>query len=141
MFDCVVDTSIAVKWILKESDSVAALSVMNEVLSQGGSLHYLDIAAIEAANVFWVNHHRKKISDSEARRLLKAFGTLPLSLLAALPLLDDAFDIALQYRVAVYDACFVAAVQKLGCRGVTADVPLVQKVGAAFPSIVLLQDW
>jgi len=65
----------------------------------------------------------------------------PVTILDSTPLLGDAFDLAVQFDIAVYDACFVAAVKQLGCLGVTADVPLVRKVGAAYPTIKLLKDW
>lgn len=141
MFDCVVDTNIAVKWVLAESDSAVALRVMHDVLMKGGVLHLLDIALVEAANVFRTNYHRGKLSLAEARDRLVELRLCPIVNLPAEPLLTDALDIALRFNIAVYDACFVAAVQKLGCRGVTADAPLVKKVGTAFPSIILLKDW
>lgn len=141
MADCVVDTNVAVKWVLSEPDSADAVRVMSDTVTSGGTLHLLDFALAEAANVIWVYKHRGKHSTADAIRLLAALRKSPVSLLPALPLLDDAFDLALQFDIAVYDAFFVAAVNQMGCLGVTADVPLVNKVGTAFPSIKLLKNW
>lgn len=96
---------------------------------------------IESLNGIWKQYHRGLLTEAKARQAQAELKKAPVVLVDASPLLNDAFDIALKYDVVVYDACFVAAVQRLGCRGVTADVPLVQKVGAAFPSIILLKDW
>jgi predicted nucleic acid-binding protein len=138
--DCVVDANIAVKWVLQEPDSAKAIQVGVDVQSAGGLLHFLDMARIEAVNVIWLQVHRRLTTVQRARVALDELRRAPVQLMAAEPLLNDAFDLALQFDIAVYDACFVAAVQKLGCRGVTADVPLVRKVGSAFPSIILLKD-
>ena len=59
----------------------------------------------------------------------------------AVQLLDLAFEIAVKYDRAVYDALFVALVQKMGVKGVTADEPLFNMTHADFPQIVLLRDW
>ncbi len=141
MADCVVDTNIAVKWVLAEPDSADASRVMGDVTNVGGCLHLLDIALVEAANVIWVYHHRGKHSASDATRLLATLRKSPVSILPATDLLDDAMSLALQFDIAVYDACFVAAVKQQGCAGVTADAPLVKKIGAAFPTIKLLKNW
>ena len=42
---------------------------------------------------------------------------------------------------AVYDALFVALVQDLGVKGVTADEPLYNTTHADFPRIMLLREW
>jgi predicted nucleic acid-binding protein len=141
MADCIVDTNVALKWALQEPDSPAALNVIADVRAAGGTLHFLDLARIEAFNVIWLQYHRGLCTEPEVRLLLDDIRQAPVKILDSAPLLADAFDLALQFDVAVYDACFVAAVRQLGCLGVTADVPLVNKVGAAFPAIKLLKDW
>jgi predicted nucleic acid-binding protein len=141
MGDCVVDTSVALKWVLKEPDSADAARVMNDVTAAGGTLHLLDIASVEAVNVIWLQVHRRLYPEAQARITLADFRRAPVQPVVSDPLLNDAFDLALQFDLAVYDACFVAAVKQLGCLGVTADVPLVNKVGAAFPAIKLLKNW
>jgi predicted nucleic acid-binding protein len=141
MADCVVDTSVALKWALQESDSPAALQVVADVRAAGGTLHFLDIARVEAFNVIWVQYHRRLCTEPEVRAMLDDIRLAPVLVMDSAPLLNDAFDLALQFDIAVYDACFVAAVNKLGCLGVTADVPLVRKVSTTIPSVKLLKNW
>jgi predicted nucleic acid-binding protein len=141
MADCVVDTSVAVKWVLAEPDSTDAIRVMNEVVTGGGILHFLDIALVEAANAIWVRAHRGKHSAADAVRILATLRKCPTSIYPSAPILDDALAVSLQFDIAVYDACFVAAVNRLGCVGVTADAPLMRKLGGVIPSIKLLKDW
>jgi predicted nucleic acid-binding protein len=141
MADCIVDTSVALKWALQEPDSLAALQVIVDVRATGGTLHFLDLARVEAFNVIWVQYHRRLCTEPEVRVMLDDIRRAPVHLLDSASLLSDAFDLAIQFDIAVYDACFVAAVKQLGCLGVTADAPLVKKIGVAFPTIKLLRDW
>ena len=66
MSDVAVDSSVAVKWVLPESDSPLAEQCGLEVVQSGGRLIVLDFAYAEVANAF---AHRK-----DALR-----GTLPVS--------------------------------------------------------------
>jgi predicted nucleic acid-binding protein len=141
MADCIVDTSVALKWVLVEADSALAEQVANDVLLSGGTLHVLDLARIEALNAIWLKFHRRLAPEAIVRTAVAKFYQSPVQILDSTPLLNSAFDLAIQFDIAVYDACFVAAVKQLGCLGVTADAPLVRKVSVAFPTIKLLKDW
>jgi len=139
--DCVVDTNVALKWVLHEPDSAAAGRVTSDVATAGGVLFFLDLALVEAVNVIWLQFHRRLCTEARARTSLADLHLLPVKIIDVRPHLDDAFDLALRFDIAVYDACFVAAVTRLGCPGVTADVPLVRKVSSTIPSIKLLKNW
>ncbi len=141
MVDCIVDTSVVLKWAIQEPDSPAALQVIDDVHAAGGALHFLDIARIEAFNAIWVQYHRRLCTEPEVRVMLDDIRLAPVVIVDSTSLLNDALDLALQHDIAVYDACSVAAVKQLGCLGVTADAPLVKKIVAAFPTIKLLKDW
>jgi predicted nucleic acid-binding protein len=141
MSDCVVDSSVAVKWFILEPDSAKAGQVEADVSTAGGRICLLDFAVIEAANAIRTCRHRGLISVSEAAAKFAALQHTPAVIIPSHPLLPAAFDLALHNRIAVYDALFVAAVDSLKCDGVTADGPLVTAVGAAVPSIKLLRNW
>jgi predicted nucleic acid-binding protein len=141
MADCVVDSSVAVKWGVVEADTVKANRVVIDVTAAGGRLYLLDLGLVETANALWVYCKRGFITEAEAHQALANVQKIPAGIFTARPLLPAAFDLAIRYRIAVYDALFVAAVDSLKCDGVTADVPLVTAVGTAFPSIKLLKNW
>jgi predicted nucleic acid-binding protein len=141
MADCIVDTNVALKWVLNEPDSADAVRVANDIAAAVGKFFLVDIARVEAFNVIWQQYHRRLLSEARARSALADFKQIPIVVVETEPILNDAFDLALQYDITVYDACFVAAVKQAGCFGVTADVPLMRKVGTAFPTIKLLKNW
>jgi predicted nucleic acid-binding protein len=141
MTDWLVDSSVAVKWVLVEPDSAQALKVTTDTVAGGGHLHVLDFALVEVTNVIWTRYHRRLITLAEARQALALLQQAPVQTVAGLPWLSSAFDIAARFDVAVYDALFVAAVRQLSIGDVTADEPLVRTVGPAYPEIKLLRDW
>jgi predicted nucleic acid-binding protein len=141
MTDSIVDTAVLLKWVIVESDSPQAESYYSESQLLNRSLMVLDLAMIEADNGIWKKFHRKLYSRNWAMIAHRDLAQIPLIVIESLPHVDRALEIACDYDIAVYDAHFVAAVENLGCDGITADEPLVKAVGHDFPSIKLLKDW
>jgi predicted nucleic acid-binding protein len=137
----VVDSSVAAKWVLPESDSVQALRLVSEVALAGGQLIMLDLAMTEITNAIWKRLHRGLASAAEARQFLDELLRSPVKLEPANRLLRPALEIAARYDRSIYDALFVALAQDLDLPGVTADEPLYRAVNGDFPRIVLLRDW
>ena len=136
MSDVVVDSSVVAKWMLPEVDSALAVQLRTEVPAAGGQLIVLDLILPEVGNAIWKSHRRKTVTLSKARNALAALKSIPLHLEPAARLLDQAFEIAVKYDLAVYDALFVVLVQDLGVKGVTADEPLYNTTHADFPQII-----
>jgi len=74
-------------------------------------------------------------------KALAELNSFPIQMQPAARLLGRAFDIAVKFDRAVYDALFVALAQDLNIKAVTADEPLYQTTHADFPQIVLLRNW
>jgi predicted nucleic acid-binding protein len=141
MSDTVVDSSVAAKWVLPEPDSTQAHRVISDVAVAGHRLIILDIAESEIANAIWKRLHRGLASLAEASQFLDELLRSPVTVEPSHRLLRSAFEIAAKYDRSIYDALFVALVQDLDLRGVTADEPLYNSVHSDFPRIVLLRDW
>lgn len=141
MSDVVVDSSVIAKWFVPEVDSPQAHRMMVETVTAGDRLFALDLVVVEVANVIWKKHRRKLITLKEARGSVADLLKCAVQTEPAARLLDQAFNIAVKYDRAVYDALFVALVQDLGVKGVTADEPLYNATHADYPQIVLLRNW
>jgi predicted nucleic acid-binding protein len=81
------------------------------------------------------------MTASAARQLVAAFRALPLVVVPAADLLDDAFHLAVTHRRSVYDMLYLALSVREKCRFVTADEKLVNAVSAAFPDVVWVARW
>jgi predicted nucleic acid-binding protein len=141
MNDVVIDSSVVAKWFLAEADSAQALRLVTEIPAAGGRLIVLDLVLPEVGNAIWKNHRLKVITLAEARKGLAALQSVPFHLEPAARLMDEGFEIAVKYDRAIYDALFVALVQDLGVKGVTADEPLYNTTHVDIPQIVLLRNW
>jgi predicted nucleic acid-binding protein len=141
MSDVVVDSCIMAKWVLPEADSAQAMCLLTEVVDRGNRLFTLDIAIIEAMNAIWGRCHRRLITSDCARGFVTDLLVSPVERLPSESRLKAAFEIALTYDRAIYDALFVALAADLQLPGVTADEPLWQAVHEDFPNIVLLRNW
>lgn len=128
MSDLVVDSSVAVKWILPEPDSAIALSLMSEVIARGERLVVLDVALVEIANAIWKQYHRSLTTLDIVRRFLDQLLLLPVHVESSRRLLRRAVEIATAYCRSVYDAMFVALAEDLDLPGVTADEPLIRSI-------------
>jgi predicted nucleic acid-binding protein len=141
MTDWAIDASVTAKWLLTEADSPLARRAGSEIRATGGRLIVLDFGRAEVANVLRTQLRRRLLDEATARQLFAALQTLPVDVRPAAPLLADAFDRAVRYDVAVYDALFVALTVALGIPRLTADEPLYRAVHADHPQIHLLRNW
>lgn len=141
MSDIVVDSSVAAKWVLPESDSAQAQQLIVDAVAAGHRLIVLDLVFPEVANAIWKRHRQGLITLAETRAFLDALMLAPVVVEPAVQYLATAMDIAVKYDRAVYDALFVALANNLGIPGVTADEPLVNAIAGNFPQIKLLRNW
>ena len=102
----VIDASIAIKWVVEEDGTDLALA-----LRQKARLMAPDLMVAECANILWKKVQRKELSNDEA--------------LIAARLLQSA-EIELDHSA--YDCLYLALAVENGCRFVTADERLVNKI-------------
>lgn len=139
MSDLAIDSSVVAKWILPESDSTKAQEILNRAAGSNQRLVVLDLVFPEVANAIWKRQRQQQITLPEAKIFLAALNRIPVAIEPAAALLPTAFDIAVKYDRAVYDALFVSLAQKIGS-GVTADEPLFNTTHRDFPELALLRN-
>jgi predicted nucleic acid-binding protein len=90
--------------------------------SNSGGVVTLDLGIKEAANALWKKVTRNEISYTTAQTILK-----DLAEEKAIPIIDQtkllakAFALAVDEKITVYDALFIAAAKELGTELVTSD--------------------
>jgi predicted nucleic acid-binding protein len=133
----VLDASVALKTVLKEPDSPAALKLLDEYRQQLHELLAPDTFVIEVAHALTRAERRKVILVGEAPQLLSEVMTNRPILHAYLPLVSRAVELSSDLRVGAYDCLYVALAEREGCSLVTADEKLVKALGPSFPIIPL----
>lgn len=109
----VVDASVALKWLVEEADSAAALLLRAEhdVLAP-------DLLLIECRNALLSHVRQKKMSRDAALRAEIDLNGSGIEIVASRPLLPGAFVLALDLGEPIYDCIYLAA-------AIATDRPLV----------------
>jgi predicted nucleic acid-binding protein len=136
----VLDSSVALKWVLSEPDSGKAIRLRDE---HKNALHELispDIFTPEVANGLASAERKGRISTGEAAIFLHDIIRTAPAIRPTRLLLIRAIEISLSTRQAVYDWLYLALAESEGCEMVSADDQFVRKLGPAFPLLIRLAD-
>jgi predicted nucleic acid-binding protein len=134
----VLDTSVAIKTVIKEADSDKAIQLRDDYNNAIHDLIGPDIFPTELCNLLMMAERTAKIQTGEAAKFFADFVLDLPALYNALPLLPRALEIAQQFRQSVYDCLYVALAEREGCELVTADDKLIKAVGPTMPFVISL---
>jgi predicted nucleic acid-binding protein len=134
----VLDSSVALKWVLPEPDSAKALRLRAEFQAGIHDLLAPDILPVECAHALTRAERRRIIQVGDAELHLLHILSAGIPLHPHQPLLRRAAAISSSARVGVYDCLYVALAERESCELVTADARLVTSLGTRFPLIVEL---
>jgi predicted nucleic acid-binding protein len=136
----VLDSNVAIKWVLSEPDSNIAVRLRNEYALGLHDLLAPDVFPIEVAHALARAERRGIIQVNEGWQKTTDVLTTSPALQRYLPLLPRAFAIASQAKIGVYDCLYVALAEAEACELVTADVRLATNLSGTFRFIVPLQS-
>ncbi len=135
----VLDASIAVKWVLPESDSSLAKSLRDRILSGDIDAVAPDTFLVEVAHALTRAERRGTIPAGQASFGVRLISLDGPNLHPYVPLLPRAVELSSMKRIGVYDCLYVALAEELDCELVTADAKLVNAFSES-SRIVLLSD-
>jgi predicted nucleic acid-binding protein len=117
----VLDSSVAVKWFLREPDTDKAIRLRDDFVGGVHDLLAPDVFPVEAAHSITRAERQGRITRAEGRTHFQdMLSTLP-ALHPYLPLLPRAYQLSSSARIGVYDCLYVALAEQEGCGLVTAD--------------------
>lgn len=134
----VLDSAVALKWVLPEADSAKAIRLRDEYSNGIHQLLAPDIFPSEIANGLASAVRQKRIGSGESAVFLNDILRVAPALYPSAPLLLRAMEIAISTKHAVYDCIYVALAEAEGCELVTADDKLVRSLHPTFPFLVSL---
>lgn len=136
MTTCVVDASVAAKWVLPAAGELL-LDQANHLIERHvkRDLQLLVPTLIEAemGNVLWKAVRRKRISQQRAENSMRCFIELGIQAIPTCDLLDRALQIAVDWDRSFYDSLYVALALATKTELITADERLVNALGSRFP--------
>ena len=119
----VIDASIAIKWVVEEDGTDLALA-----LRQKARLMAPDLMVAECANILWKKAQRKELSNDEALIAARLLQSAEIELVPSRALMESATRLAIELDHPAYDCLYLALAVENGCRFVTADERLVNKI-------------
>jgi predicted nucleic acid-binding protein len=112
----VVDASIALKWVVPEAGSIAAVE-----LRASTALTAPGIWIVEAANGLWKYVLRHELDATEAQERLERLRSAPVIASAVNDDIDTAFRLGTELAHPIYDCLYLALALRLDTYVVTAD--------------------
>ena len=112
----VIDASVALKWLVAEGDSAAALLVRAE-----HDIVAPDLLLIECRNALLSKARRRELSRAEAHAAESELDAFGIVIVPSPPLLRHAFAMALDLGEPIYDCIYLAAAIATDRTLVTAD--------------------
>jgi predicted nucleic acid-binding protein len=137
----VLDSNIAVKWVLEEDLSDKARSLREDYLRGVHELRSPDVFLVEAAHALTRAHRQGRIIPSEVDVFMSDLLTSLPHFHLYRPLLPRAIELSLAVRIGVYDCLYVALAEREGCELLTADDRLQRTFQSAFPFIRSLSSY
>jgi predicted nucleic acid-binding protein len=134
----VVDSSVALKWVLPEPDSARALQLRADFQAGIHELLAPDVFPAEVGHALTRAERRGVIQVGDADVHFLNILTSAPHFYPSLPLLRRAIAISSASRTGCYDCICVALAEREGCQLATADVRLVSNLQAQFPFLLLL---
>lgn len=109
-----IDSSVLIMYLAREEGWRAAREILRE------AVHTVELAFKEVANALWKKNRLGEVEGEIALELLKKSRGL-VSSIGEKEFLDKALEIAIQHKITVYDALYLAAALSLNAEFITAD--------------------
>jgi len=121
----VIDASIALKWVVAEADSDAALALRSEGVTAP------ELLIAECANALWKKVRRKELTVQEASLAARLLQRADIELEPMRDLIEPATRMAVTLDHPAYDCLYLALAEAREGEFVTADEAFCRKVSAA----------
>jgi predicted nucleic acid-binding protein len=134
----VIDASVAVKWVVGEAHSEAALALLEQEVTLHAPAHWL----AEAATVLWaMSARRGTLTRAQAEARLEFLLDLAVRETPLPPLMPEASRLAFALDVTCYDALYLALARREGVPVVTGDRRLLEAARRGGPGTASLALW
>ena len=137
----VLDTSVSIKWFLKEPYEEQSLKLREAFRKGLCRLIAPDLIYPEFANTIWKRVVFHGLDLDEGEWMITAFKKIPIEVIPSKNLLNESLHLAFEYRRPIYDCLFLASSIQTGAHLITADEKLYRAIRASFPTVVWIGDY
>lgn len=119
---CVVDSSVAYKWLRWEEDSELA----RRLLQDEHQLYAPRFLAVELSNALWSNAAEDGLDVAQASTIAEKIPHIGIHWEDDFPLCASAVRLGMELEEAVYDCFYFALAERFGIRLVTEDLKFLR---------------
>ena len=119
----VIDSSVALQWVLPEPGAGQAERYLNEP-----NIIAPDVLFVESANVLAKKVRAGDLTPTEARQALDILTSVFSRVESTLRIVPRALEISIALSHPVYDCLFLACAEQLGASLATRDAPFAKRV-------------
>ena len=119
----IIDASIAIKWVVEEEGTEAALG-----LRRGFRFLAPELMIAECANILWKKVQRGELLPDEARMASRLLERAGIEFVGAHGMLEEATDLAISLAHPAYDCIYLGVALRKEVRFITADQRLLRAV-------------
>ena len=123
----VIDCSVAIPWFFPERDGEKALSLRDLIVRQDIGMIAPELLKAEFGNVAWKKVRRGQCSPELASMQISNFLRMPMTFCTHDPLLSQAFALACERDITVYDALYLVLARETQCALATLDERLARE--------------
>jgi predicted nucleic acid-binding protein len=136
----VLDSSLALKWVMPEPDSHKAIRMRDEYCNGIHELVSPDIFPTEIANALASAERQGRIQKGQAAIFLNDVLSAAPIIFQSPPLLIRAIEISIATKQAVYDCLYLALAERENCEMITADDAFARRLRPSYPHIISLNS-
>jgi len=131
----ILDSNIALKWLLEEELSDKARSLRYEFNQGTHDFLSPDVFLVEAAHALTRAQRQGRITATEVESFMGDLLTSLPRFSPYTPLLPRAIEISIRARIGVYDCLYVALAEREECELLTADGKLIKNLQSIYANI------
>jgi predicted nucleic acid-binding protein len=136
----ILDSSVALKWVLPDQDSAKAIRLRDEFHAGLHELLAPDVLPIEVGHALTKAETRQVIATPHGWALWQAVMADCPALAGSISLMPRTYEISSRLRIGAYDCLYVALAEQEQCELLTADSRMANALQQQFAKIVLLSS-
>ncbi len=137
----VIDTSVAIKWFLKEPFEKEAIKIRDAFRDKKCDLLAPDLIYSEFANTIWKRVLFNNLDKQLAELIIADFSLIPLKIVPSRNLILEAYNLGIKFRRSVYDSLFLSLSSITRSPLVTADEKLYNALNSSFSGLIWIHKW
>lgn len=138
---CIVDANVGVKRFITDPLTPKIRQLFDTLYNPQTEIYIPDLFYIEITNIFWKYVRAELYSATQVQTDLATLKDFPLRIVSTSELMEDAFEIAYNYRISAYDGAYVALSERVKAPLLTLDRKLVNSLTNSTYQVFFFADF